>query len=74
MDKPDKGMTLFMACIVLIIIAEVALLGAFVWRAVGWQLALGVTVVMSILLLFSCALCHAAAIGDNYDLDDWDEE
>lgn len=38
MDKPDKGETLFSVVFVSIVIGEIAVVGAALWRASGWKL------------------------------------
>lgn len=50
MDKPDKGETLFSVVFVSIVIGEIAVVGAALWRASGWKLLF---VVMALLLFIS---------------------
>ena len=47
MDKPDKGETLFSVVFVSIVIGEIAVVGAALWRASGWKLLFVVMALLS---------------------------
>lgn len=64
MDKPDKGETLFSVVFVSIVIGEIAVVGAALWRASGWKLLFVVMALLLFISLSSYVFCRAAAIGD----------
>lgn len=71
MDKPDKGETLFSVVFVSIVIGEIAVVGAALWRASGWKLSFVVMALLLFISLSSYVFCRAAAIGDgDYDFDE----
>lgn len=71
MDKPDKGETLFSVVFVSIVIGEIAVVGAVLWRASGWKLLFVVMALLLFISLSSYVFCGAAAIGDgDYDFDE----
>ena len=71
MDKPDKGETLFSVVFVSIVIGEIAVVGAALWRASGWKLLFVVMALLLFISLSSYVFCRAAAIGDgDYDFDE----